>query len=59
MNINKYKFSRTVKTENILEKEMLVNGQYIRNLDGIKNTRKLVRLRYLEKILKSADLQWG
>ena len=59
MNTNNYKFSRKVKTENILKKEMFVNGQYIRNLDGIKNTRKLVRLRYLEKILKSADLQWG
>lgn len=59
MKINRHEFSRMVKTDNILKKEMLINGQYIRNLDGIKNTRKFVRLRYLEKILNSADLQIG
>ena len=59
MKINRHEFSRMVKTDNILKKEMLINGQYIRNLDGIKNKRKFVRLRYLEKILNSADLQIG
>ena len=59
MKINRHELSRMVKTDNILKKEMLINGQYIRNLDGIKNTRKFVRSRYLEKILNSADLQIG